>query len=38
MDRARLEELTRSFTETFNGNDLDAMMSYFAAEDRKSVV
>lgn len=32
MDRARLEELTRSFTETFNDNDLDAMMSYFAAD------
>ncbi len=30
MERARLEELTRSFTETFNDNDLDAMMAYFA--------
>ena len=30
MDRARLEDLTRSFTEPFNGTDLDVMMSYFA--------
>jgi ketosteroid isomerase-like protein len=30
MDRATLENLTRSFTETFNHDDLDAMMSYFA--------
>ncbi|MFP6748395.1 MAG: nuclear transport factor 2 family protein [Alphaproteobacteria bacterium] len=38
MDRARLEELTRSFTETFNGNDLDAMMSYFAADSEGATV
>ncbi len=30
MNREKLEDLTRSFTETFNDNDLDAMMSYFA--------
>ena len=30
MDRQTLEQLTRLFTETFNDNDLDAMMSYFA--------
>ena len=32
MDRATLEDLARSFTETFNHNDLDAMMAYFAAD------
>jgi len=30
LDRAELEQLTRSFTETFNDNDLEAMLSYFA--------
>ncbi len=30
LDRADLEQLTRSFTETFNDNDLEAMLSYFA--------
>jgi len=30
LDRKTLEQLTRSFTETFNDNDLDAMMGYFA--------
>lgn len=32
LDRAALEQLTQAFTETFNDNDLDAMMSYFADE------
>ncbi len=32
LSRDRLEQLTRSFTETFNDNDLDAMMAYFAEE------
>lgn len=32
LDRGRLEQLTRAFTETFNDNDLEAMMSYFAEE------
>lgn len=32
MDRARLEALTQGFTETFNHDDLDAMMAYFAPE------
>ncbi|MDP6832762.1 MAG: nuclear transport factor 2 family protein [Alphaproteobacteria bacterium] len=31
-DRQTLEQLTRAFTETFNDNDLDAMMSYFAED------
>ncbi len=30
LDRQTLEQLTKAFTETFNDNDLDAMMSYFA--------
>ena len=32
LDRGALEQLTQSFTETFNDNDLDAMMSYFAGD------
>ena len=32
LGRGKLEKLTRSFTETFNDNDLDAMLSYFADE------
>ncbi len=32
MDKSQLEAITLSFTETFNDNDLDAMMSYFAEE------
>ena len=32
MDKSQLEAITLSFTETFNDNDLDAMMSYFAGE------
>ncbi len=30
LGRDELEQLTRSFTQTFNDNDLDAMLSYFA--------
>jgi ketosteroid isomerase-like protein len=30
LDRAALERLTLAFTQTFNDNDIDAMMSYFA--------
>ena len=32
MDKTQLEALTLSFTETFNDNDLDAMLFYFAGE------
>ena len=32
LNRDDLERMTRAFTETFNDNDLDAMMSYFAEE------
>ena len=32
LDRETLERLTQSFTETFNGTDIDAMMSYFASD------
>jgi len=32
LDRETLERLTQDFTETFNGTDIDAMMSYFAAD------
>ncbi len=32
LGREKLEQLTRSFTETFNDNDLEAMLSYFAED------
>ena len=32
MEKSQLEAITLSFTETFNDNDLDAMMSYFTDE------
>lgn len=32
MDRDKLLALTRDFTDAFNRNDLDAVMSYFSAD------